>query len=100
LVLSGAAGAKKEEESDDDDDDNDLTDVDVSRLIIVTQSRHHKRGAARHDIPPPRERPRVTEDLANVINDGLYYYERELQVGACACPHPVGSCGGPGARWG
>ena len=60
----------------------------------------NKRGAARHDIPPPRERPRVTEDLANVINDGLYYYERELQVGACACPHPVGSCGGPGARWG
>jgi len=90
---------KLEEDEEDEEEDNDLTDVDVSRLIVIARPdrhRHHHHhhshrpaGGARHPEsggahevtvqPAQAGRPRVSEDLANVINDGLYFYERELQ---------------------
>jgi len=66
----------KMDDDDEDDEEDDLGDVDVSRLIIVTQWRSKPQPVREHS---GRSGSRgVTEDLANVINDGLYYYEREL----------------------
>ena len=68
----------KMDDDDEDDEEDELGDVDVSRLIIVTQWRSKPQPVREHS---GRTGSRgVTEDLANVINDGLYYYEREVSV--------------------
>jgi len=66
------------EDSEDEDEDEDF-DMDsvLHRLVIVTQS------------PAPvkiKERPKgdthrksITEDLVDMINDGLYFYEQDLK---------------------
>jgi len=66
---------------DEDEDSDDEENIDVSRLIIVTQRQSKPRGHQGHQAPHHSDNraPRgVTDDLANVINDGLYYYEKEL----------------------
>lgn len=70
------------EEIQDEEDSDELSDRDVNKLLIVTQ------------IPPTRApkhdghdrtgdwttRVKMSQDLIQVINDGLTYYEEDLWV--------------------
>ncbi|GMG98836.1 hypothetical protein Nepgr_000676 [Nepenthes gracilis] len=59
----------------DDEDDEITLDQDVERLVIVTQNRsmHEARSAT-------QEAKTITNELASAINDGLYFYEQELNA--------------------
>ncbi|XP_024528779.1 la-related protein 1A isoform X1 [Selaginella moellendorffii] len=58
---------------DGEEDDSDVKDHDVQRLFIVTQKgkniRSSESGQWKEGLP---------DDLAELINDGLYYYEQKL----------------------
>jgi len=61
---------------DSDDSDYELDDYEISKIVIVTQT-----------PPPPKKhdrtgsftnRTKMTQELAHMISDGLYYYEQDL----------------------
>ena len=62
-----------------DDSDGEIDDVDISKILIVTQTppsfRKHPQGDRTGDFTP---RSKMTAELAKVINDGLCYYEADL----------------------
>lgn len=67
--------------SDDDESDYELSDRDINKILIVTQV------AAGHRAPKHEgydrtadytSRTKITQDLEQVINDGLYNYEEDL----------------------
>ncbi|XP_039266132.2 la-related protein 1B-like isoform X1 [Styela clava] len=64
---------------DSDSDEDDITDADVSKIIIVTQTppafRKHPGGDRTGNFT---SRTKMTQSLASIINDGLYYYEQDL----------------------
>lgn len=67
----------------EDDEDYELSDRDVNKLLIVTQmtvpnsSRIPKHEG--HDRTGDwTTRVKMTQDLEQAINDGLYYYEEDL----------------------
>ena len=65
-----------EDDDDDDDDDyekEDMTDVDVNRLMIVSQ--RPGRGGQNRGRPPSG----ANTDVATVINDGLAFYQKDLK---------------------
>ncbi|XP_070499859.1 la-related protein 1 [Chironomus tepperi] len=67
--------------SDDEESDFELSDVDINKLLIVTQVKSR---------PPKHEgydrtgdwstRVKISQDLEQVINDGLHNYEEDLSV--------------------
>lgn len=74
----------------EDDDDYELSDRDINKLLIVTQTSAAATSAAAQ-IPsriPKHEghdrtgdwttRVKMTQDLEQAINDGLFYYEEDL----------------------
>ena len=65
------------DESDTDYDE--LSDGEISKLLIVTQTpvrpRKHEGFDRTGDYT---SRAQMTSDLASAINDGLYYYEQDL----------------------
>lgn len=59
-----------------DDSGDEIDDLDISKIVIVTQT-----------PPPPKKhdrtgnftnRTKMTQELAHMISDGLYYYEQDL----------------------
>lgn len=80
----------------DDESDYEISDQDVYKLLIVTQSPPSAGGAGTAPAAstgpttrPPKHggydrtgdwtsRTKITQELAKVINDGLYYYEQDL----------------------
>ena len=59
-----------------EDSEDEMDDFEISKLMIVTQT-----------PPPPKKhdrtgnflsRAKMTAELAQVISDGLYYYEQDL----------------------
>ncbi|XP_045594728.2 la-related protein 1B isoform X2 [Procambarus clarkii] len=83
----------------DDESDYEISDQDVNKLLIVTQSPPSATAAAPGTSTsssssstatrPPKHggfdrtgdwtsRTKMTQELAKVINDGLYYYEQDL----------------------
>ncbi|KAJ1944154.1 hypothetical protein EC988_006058, partial [Linderina pennispora] len=56
--------------SEDDDVDEDV----IARLLIVTQKRTRDRTHYQY------ERKQVQDDLADIINEGLQHYERDLRI--------------------
>ncbi|PKA65619.1 hypothetical protein AXF42_Ash020549 [Apostasia shenzhenica] len=63
---------------DDEEDEVDVNDQDVQRLVIVTQvkdMRMHK-----DEISLLMKAKPISSELATTINDGLYFYEQELQA--------------------
>ncbi|XP_048480186.1 la-related protein 1 [Plutella xylostella] len=58
----------------DDESDLELSDGDVGRLLIVTQSGR----APRHEHDRSRAATRITTDLEQIITDGLRRYEEDL----------------------
>lgn len=68
-----------------DGDGDELSDGDVSKLMIVTQSKR----PPKHDQDRTGSwstRVKITQDLEQAINDGLYYYEEDLWGRECAPP--------------
>ncbi|RUO96691.1 hypothetical protein BC936DRAFT_141611 [Jimgerdemannia flammicorona] len=64
-----------DEDDDDDDDDDDVIEVDddtVACIMIVTQ---HKRDKSH----VPFERSKMNDEISEIINEGLYHYEYDLQ---------------------
>lgn len=65
----------------EDDDDYELSDDQIDKILIVTQNYQSNR-------PPKHEghdrtakwtsRVKMSQELEQVINDGLYYYEEDL----------------------
>ncbi|XP_073104324.1 la-related protein 1A isoform X2 [Elaeis guineensis] len=62
--------------ADDEEDEIDVNDQDVHKLIIVTQDI----GIDNDERAGSRESDPISNDLATAINDGLYFYEQELQA--------------------
>lgn len=62
-----------------DESDAEIDDQEINRILIVTQTppafRKHPGGDRTGDFLP---RAKMTAELAKVINDGLYYYEKDL----------------------
>ena len=86
---AGAKGAR---------DDNTISDADLSRLTVVTPSRRPHQGPPRPAAPaaPGSSGPKsaITPDMAQVINDGLAFYEREVVL-ADKDPRPAAAPGTP-----
>lgn len=63
----------------DDDDDYELSDRDINKILIVTQVSHR---APKHEgynrTGDFTSRTKITQDLEQVINDGLNNYEEDL----------------------
>lgn len=78
----------------DEESDYEISDQDVNKLLIVTQSPpsaagQSTSGQGQTTSRPPKHggydrtgdwitRTKMTQELAKVINDGLYYYEQDL----------------------
>ncbi|XP_041453585.1 la-related protein 1-like isoform X3 [Lytechinus variegatus] len=65
--------------SDDDDEDYEISDNDLNKIIIVTQTppclkKHPGGDRTGYHV----SRSKMTANLAKIINDGLYYYEMDL----------------------
>ena len=57
-----------------EDSDDDLDDLDVHKIMIVTQT---PPAIKKHDRTGNFiKRAKMTQELSKVINDGLYYYEQ------------------------
>lgn len=63
----------------DDESDYELSDRDINKILIVTQVRHR---APKHDghnrTGDFTSRTKISQDLEQVINDGLHNYEEDL----------------------
>ncbi|XP_043229185.1 la-related protein 1B-like isoform X1 [Amphibalanus amphitrite] len=69
----------------DDESENDFPDRGLDNLMIVTQTPPPSRLPNRPDKHEGHDRTgdyisrvKMTQDLASAINDGLFYYERDL----------------------
>ena len=69
----------------DDESENDFPDRGLDNLMIVTQTPPPSRLPTRPDKHEGHDRTgdyisrvKMTQDLASAINDGLFYYERDL----------------------
>ncbi|KAL5766291.1 hypothetical protein ACOSP7_016908 [Xanthoceras sorbifolium] len=61
---------------DDEDDETLVNDQDVQRLVIVTQNSWMVEGS----ITADEGLKSISNELASAINDGLYFYEQELNT--------------------
>ena len=65
--------------SDDEEDNYEISDSEINKILIVTQTppsfRKHP-GGDRTGAHTPRSK--ITAEMTKVINDGLYYYEQDL----------------------
>lgn len=63
----------------DEDSDYEITDQDVNKILIVTQTppafKKHPQGDRTGDHI---SRAKMTANMTKVINDGLFYYEQDL----------------------
>lgn len=63
----------------DEDSDCELDDHDVNKILIVTQTPPYLRKHPGGDRTGNHtSRAKLTNELAKVINDGLFYYEQDL----------------------
>ncbi|PIM98011.1 hypothetical protein CDL12_29512 [Handroanthus impetiginosus] len=62
------------ERVDDEDEEIMVNDQAVERLVIVTQNSWMSEGQ------PAEESKTISSELASAINDGLYFYEQELNL--------------------
>ncbi|CAG2105364.1 unnamed protein product, partial [Medioppia subpectinata] len=66
----------------DYDSDYEISDTEVARILVVTQSIPSGSRAGKHEgydrTGDWTTRVKLTQELAKEINDGLYYYEQDL----------------------
>ena len=68
--------------ADGDSDLDEMSDGEINKLVIVTQTPHRPKKHEGYDRTGDfTTRAKMSQDLAQVINDGLYYYERGLTAG-------------------
>ncbi|XP_011871317.1 PREDICTED: la-related protein 1B [Vollenhovia emeryi] len=69
-------------ELSEDEDDNVLSDRDVNKILIFTQTNLTSSRIPKHEghdrTGDWTTRVKMTQELVQLINDGLYYYEEEL----------------------
>jgi la-related protein 1 len=76
-VLSGRQNTFSNECAEDDSDE--LSDHDVNKLLIVTQTPSRPPKHEGYDRTGDKTtRVKITQELEQAINDGLYYYEEDL----------------------
>lgn len=63
--------------TDYDDYDNEISDQDIGKIIIVMQT-SRKTEQVYDRTGDFTTRVKVTQEMAKIINDGLYYYEQDL----------------------
>lgn len=66
----------------EDDEDYELSDRDINKILIFTQTHLPSSRIPKHEGHDRTgdwiTRVKMTQDLEQLINDGLYYYEDEL----------------------
>jgi len=66
----------------DDDEDYELSDRDINKILIFTQTHPPSSRIPKHEGYDRTgdwiTRVKMTQELEQLINDGLYYYEDEL----------------------
>lgn len=79
IPTSGRVNNFTDNFSDDESSDYELSDRDINKILIVTQVNHR---APKHEgynrTGDFTSRTKITQDLEQVINDGLYNYEDEI----------------------
>lgn len=61
------------------DDSDELSDREINKLLIVTQSSSRPIKHEGYDRTGDwMTRVKMSQDLEQAINDGLYYYEEDL----------------------
>ena len=62
-----------------DESEDEIDDSDINKILIVMQTppalRKHPQGDRTGDY---QSRSKITAELGKVINDGLFYYEKDL----------------------
>lgn len=67
--------------SDDEESDFELPDCDVNKILIVTQVRHRAPKHEGYDRTGDyTTRTKISQDLEQIINDGLHNYEEDLKT--------------------
>ncbi|XP_017478907.1 PREDICTED: la-related protein 1 [Rhagoletis zephyria] len=64
--------------SDDDESDYEFADRDINKLLIVSQVQRAPKHEGYDRTADFTSRTKITQDLENVINDGLANYEEDL----------------------
>ncbi|CAD6995247.1 unnamed protein product [Ceratitis capitata] len=64
--------------SDDDESDYEFADRDINKLLIVAQVQRAPKHEGYDRTADFTSRTKITQDLENVINDGLANYEEDL----------------------
>ncbi len=83
--ISGSNRPDSESESDSDYECDEMDDQDISKLVIITQTPPVNRKPSVHDADRAGahvSRSKITSELAKAINDGLYFYEQDLNKSA------------------
>ncbi|XP_063929139.1 la-related protein 1-like isoform X2 [Zophobas morio] len=76
-LLSGRQNTFSNEGTEEDSDE--LSDNDINKLLIVTQTTSRVPKHDGYDRTGDRTtRVKITQELEQAINDGLYYYEEDL----------------------
>ena len=65
----------------EDESDYELSDKDINKILIVTQVRHRVPKHEGYDRTGDwTTRTKISQDLEQVINDGLFNYEEEMLI--------------------
>ncbi|GLG96237.1 La protein homolog [Gryllus bimaculatus] len=79
----------------EDESDYELSDHEINKILIVTQVTSHPSRCPKHEgydrTGDWTTRVKITQDLEQVINDGLYYYQEGLWTENDWVPQPSGS---------
>ncbi len=84
--------------------EDEMDEEDIGKIIIVTQTpAYHRNKHTGGDSKHPggdrtsnfTSRPKITSDLAQAINDGLYYYEQDLYSEVSDSSHTVSKVSQP-----
>lgn len=80
IPASGRVNNFTEHYSDDDESDYEFADRDINKLLIVAQVQRAPKHEGYDRTADYTTRTKITQDLENVINDGLANYEEDLWV--------------------
>ncbi|XP_069961606.1 la-related protein 1 isoform X2 [Bactrocera oleae] len=78
IPASGRINNFTENFSDDDESDYEFADRDINKLLIVAQVQRAPKHEGYDRTADYHSRTKITQDLENVINDGLANYEEDL----------------------
>lgn len=78
IPASGRINNFTENFSDDDESDYEFADRDINKLLIVAQVQRAPKHEGYDRTADYYSRTKITQDLENVINDGLANYEEDL----------------------